>query len=78
MITTLSATQLARRIRERTLSPVDAVEAHIARIEALNMALNAVVTPTFDQARREARAEPLRQSRRTMRSGRYTAGPNAC
>ena len=56
MLTPFSATELARRIRERALSPVDAVEAHIARIEALGAALNAVVTPTFDQARREARA----------------------
>jgi amidase len=56
MITSLSATELARRIRERALSPIEVVEAHIARIERLHPALNAVVTPTFDQARQEARA----------------------
>jgi amidase len=56
VITRLSATQLASLIRSGALSPVDVVEAHIARIEATHAALNALVTPTFDQARAEARA----------------------
>jgi Asp-tRNA(Asn)/Glu-tRNA(Gln) amidotransferase A subunit family amidase len=55
-LTELSALELARRIREQVVSPIDVVEAHIARIEAVNPALNAVVTPTFDLARRAARA----------------------
>jgi Asp-tRNA(Asn)/Glu-tRNA(Gln) amidotransferase A subunit family amidase len=67
MITSLSASELARRIRERALSPIEVVEAHIARIVALHPTLNAVVTPTFDQARHEScmasdaveRGEPL-------------------
>jgi Asp-tRNA(Asn)/Glu-tRNA(Gln) amidotransferase A subunit family amidase len=54
MITTLPAGVLAERIRDRQLSPVEVVEAHIARIEAVNPSLNAVVTPTFDEARRAA------------------------
>jgi amidase len=53
-ITALTATQLAARIRAGELSPVEVVEAHIARIEAVNPALNAVVTPMFERARREA------------------------
>lgn len=56
MIVSLSATELADRIRSGRLSPVDVVEAHIARIEATHAALNAVVTPTFGTARSEARA----------------------
>lgn len=56
MITALSAAELARRIRDGRLSPVDVVEAHIARIEAVNPSVYAVVTPTFDAARREAQA----------------------
>lgn len=55
-ITALSATELARRVRAGSLSPIEIVEAHIARIEALNPALNAMVRPAFEQARREARA----------------------
>lgn len=56
MITALAATELARQIRERRLSPVDVVEAHITRIEAINPAVNALVTPMFAQARRDAYA----------------------
>ncbi|HNP70418.1 MAG TPA: amidase, partial [Kouleothrix sp.] len=55
-ITTLSAAELARRIRSGALSPVDVVEAHIRRTEASHAAINALVTPTFAQARREAQA----------------------
>lgn len=55
-ITHLSVTTLAERIRTGALSPVDVIAAHIARIEAVNAAINAVVTPTFETARREAQA----------------------
>ena len=37
------ATELARRIRERSLSPVEVAQAHLDRIEAVNPALNALV-----------------------------------
>ena len=39
----LSATELARRYRERTLSPVDVLEACLARLDAVNPRLNAVI-----------------------------------
>lgn len=52
---TLSASELARRIRAREVSPVEAVEAHLERIEAVNPLLNAVVVPRFNEARREAK-----------------------
>jgi len=55
----LDATALAQRIRARDLSPLDAVEAAIARIEALNPKINAVITPLFEQARRQAAAPAL-------------------
>ncbi len=38
-----SATALARAIRERRISAVDVVEAHLQHIERVNPALNAVV-----------------------------------
>ncbi|MGB1288874.1 MAG: amidase [Aggregatilineales bacterium] len=52
----MSATDIARKIRQRDLSPVEVVEAHIQRIEAVNPAINAVVTPMFDTARESAQA----------------------
>jgi len=39
----LSATELAQRIADRQLSSAEVVNAHLARIEAVNPALNAVV-----------------------------------
>ena len=51
-----SAYELAARIRRRDLSPVEVVEACIARIEARNPSLNALVYLGFDDARRAARA----------------------
>ncbi len=53
---TLSAAEIARRIRSGALSPVEAVEAHIARIERVNPQINAVVTPLFAAARQQAHA----------------------
>lgn len=40
----LSATELARLVRLRKVSPVEVVEAHLARIDEHNGAINAVVT----------------------------------
>ncbi len=51
-----SAHELAARIRRRDLSPVEVIEAFIARIEARNPSLNALVYLGFDDARRAARA----------------------
>lgn len=50
-----SGLELARLIRRRELSPVELVDAAIARIEAVNPAINAVVATRFDRARDEAR-----------------------
>lgn len=47
---------VSTRIRERALSPVDLVNACLARIEALNPVLNAFITVTADEARQQARA----------------------
>ncbi|MFN0027134.1 MAG: amidase [Acidimicrobiales bacterium] len=43
-------------IRSGQISATEMVDAAIARIEARNPALNAVITPTFDRARRDAAA----------------------
>src|ERR1700761_1635379 len=51
-----SATELARRIAKRELSSVEVVNAHLARIDAVNPALNAIVKVLGDEARAEAAA----------------------
>lgn len=55
-----SAVTLARWIRERRVSPREVVEAHIARITAVNPALNAVIAQRFELARAEAAAAEVR------------------
>jgi amidase/aspartyl-tRNA(Asn)/glutamyl-tRNA(Gln) amidotransferase subunit A len=56
----MSATELAARIGKRELSPVEVMDATIARIEKRNPSLNALVFADFDGARREAaKAEAL-------------------
>lgn len=54
IITSLSATEMACKIKSGEFSVRRVVEAHIARIEEVNPKLNAVVFTLFDQARRDA------------------------
>jgi amidase len=55
-LTWSTATDLAALIRQRTVSSVEVVEAHLARIAAQNPTLNAVVTLDAEGALRQARA----------------------
>ena len=48
------ATTLAEHVRSGDVTPSELVDAAIARIEAVNPALNAVIHPRFDEARAEA------------------------
>ena len=50
----LSAIELAQRIAKRELSSVEVVNAHLARIDAVNPALNAIVKVLDKEARAEA------------------------
>ena len=50
-LSSLDATALADLVRARSISPLELVEATIARIEQINPLLNAVVTPMYDEAR---------------------------
>ena len=52
----LDATAQAELVRTRRASPRELVDAAIARIERVNPRLNAVITPRFEKARREADA----------------------
>src|ERR671933_884328 len=63
-IAQLTVADLAARIRRRELSPVEAVDAAIERIEADNDRLNAFVYMGFDDARERAR-----EAERTLTSG---------
>ena len=54
----LDGLALADLVRKKEVSPLELVEATIARIEALNPTLNAVITPMYDEARATAK-QPL-------------------
>jgi amidase len=64
-LATATVPELATRIRRRELSPVEAVDAAIERIEAENDRLNAFVHLGFDDARERAR-----EAERALTSGR--------
>jgi len=49
-----SATRIAALIRDKKISSVEVTKAYIARIEAVNPKLNAVVFPCFERALQEA------------------------
>jgi Asp-tRNA(Asn)/Glu-tRNA(Gln) amidotransferase A subunit family amidase len=53
-LTLLSATALAKKIRLREVTSREVVEAHIRRIEEVNPTINALVTDTFEAARKQA------------------------
>src|SRR5438094_414212 len=58
-----SAGELAAAIARGEVSATEAVEAHIARIEQVNGALNAVVVRRYDEARAEARSADEQRAR---------------
>jgi Asp-tRNA(Asn)/Glu-tRNA(Gln) amidotransferase A subunit family amidase len=63
-LTFLSAVSMALQIRQRRLSPVELVEAHLKRIERLNPELNAFVQVDAEGALRQARAAEIAVSRK--------------
>ena len=63
------ATTLARLIRTKRVSPVEVLTAVLDRIDKLNPRLNAFVTLTAEQARREARAAERALTRRSAKLG---------
>ena len=58
-LSTLDATAQAELVRRGDVSPLELVDAAIARIERLNPQLNAVITPLFDKARTQAQSREL-------------------
>lgn len=59
----LDATAQAALVRRREVAPIELVDAAIARVEALDGPLNAIIAPLFEQARAQARRK------------RHTIGP---
>lgn len=53
--TSCDATELARRVRDREVSPAELTETAISAIEAVNPKLNAVVHKMYDEARATAK-----------------------
>src|ERR1700730_9363793 len=63
----LSAVSMAGQIRQKKISPVELVEAHLKQIARLNPSLNAFVHLDADRARRDARtAEAAIMSGKTL------------
>jgi Asp-tRNA(Asn)/Glu-tRNA(Gln) amidotransferase A subunit family amidase len=54
-LTFLSAVVMAQQIREKKISPVELIDAHLAKIRRLNPKLNAFMHLDADRARRDAR-----------------------
>jgi amidase len=52
----LPALELARLVRDRAVSPVEVLDAHLAAIERFNPRINAIVTLAAERARADARA----------------------
>src|SRR5216683_4940313 len=65
----LSATELAALIRTKKVSPVEVVDAVLARIEKINPQINAYVTLTADAARREAKTAERAIGKKSARLG---------
>src|SRR2546427_10732598 len=66
---------LARLIRQKKVSPVEVLAAILERIDKLNPRLNAFVTLTAEQARREARAAERALTKRSATLGPLHGGP---
>lgn len=74
-LTEMSMVQLLSLLRRRKLSPVELVEAHIARTQAINPAINALVAPRFEAARAEAQAAAARYAEAADRPEAQAALP---
>ena len=62
----LTVTELAKLIETKQVSPVEAVEAYLDRIEQVNPVVNAYVTVCAEEARRDAR-----QAEEEIQQGHY-------
>jgi len=63
-LTFLSASQIAQQIRNKKISPVEVVQAHLARIEKFNPKINAFVHLDAEGALAQARNAEAAVTRR--------------
>ena len=68
-LTFLSAVAMAEQVRRKQVSPVELVEAHLAKIERLNPKVKAFIHVDADRVRREAKAAEAAVSGRNTSSG---------
>src|SRR5436190_3156347 len=84
-LTSLTATELTAAIRDRRISAIEALDAHLAQIAQHNPRLNAVITLDEEGARNRAREAdealargelwgPLHGLPMTLKDGHATAG----
>ena len=66
----MSATEALGRYRDGSLSPLEATKAHLARLDAVEPAINAFMTRDHDSALGEAAASGARWARAASRAGR--------
>ena len=59
----LAASEALERFKARTLSPVELLDAQIARTQAINPALNAITYDYFDRAREQAKKAEAKYAR---------------
>ena len=77
----MQVTEIAAAVRARSVSAVEVLEDHLARIEARNPELNAIVVQDFERARAAAsdpRPGPLTGVPFTVKEAIDTAGLPAC
>jgi aspartyl-tRNA(Asn)/glutamyl-tRNA(Gln) amidotransferase subunit A len=72
----LTISELAPKIREREVSPVEVTEAALAQADQIQPALNSFITILHEQAMSQAREQEAALLRGEYR-GRYTASPSA-
>ncbi len=66
-LTKLSAVEMASFVRERKISPVELVEAHLAQVDRLNPTLNAFVHLCAEDALGQAKAAESEATRESTR-----------
>ena len=62
----LSATELASNIEAKLVSPTEAVEAYLDRIDSIDPEVNAYITVRADQVRQDARSAESELLRREL------------
>ena len=74
-LTALTMQQASEAIRTRAISPVDLVEAYLARIDAVDGGITSYILVAAKQARAAAGVAARRRSPPATGAGRFTGSP---